>query len=33
MGGMDWIGLDEDDKCWYVFERVMKLCGKYNAAN
>jgi hypothetical protein len=33
MRGMDWINLVEDDKCWYVFERAMKLWDKYNADN
>ena len=26
---MDWVNLDEDDKCWCVFERAMKLWDKY----
>jgi len=32
-GGMYWINLDEDDKCWCVFERAMKLWDKYSTEN
>jgi len=30
---MYWINMDEDERCWCVFERVIKLWDKHNEDN